>query len=79
MSRVLKPSGLIIITDSCDNYWLCKIYDLFLRTFSHSHVKTYNTIECERLLKQENFSAIEVDQYNIDWFWGMMTAKGTKA
>lgn len=76
--RVLKPNGFSIITDWCDDYITCKIYDIFLRFFNSAHYKTYRRKECYDLLYSTGFKDIEIKRYKINWFWGMMTAKACK-
>lgn len=76
--RVLKPTGMLVITDWCDDYIFCRICDLFLRFFNDAHFKTYRKHECYSLLSSSGFSDIKVDKYKINWFWGMMTAKAYK-
>jgi ubiquinone/menaquinone biosynthesis C-methylase UbiE len=76
--RVLKETGLFIVTDWCDDYMTCKIYDWLLRIFDPAHFKVYGRQACYNLLASSRFNLIEVERYKINWFWGMMTARARK-
>jgi ubiquinone/menaquinone biosynthesis C-methylase UbiE len=78
MRRVLRPGGQIVITDWCDDYWACRVCDLYLRLFNHAHFKTYRERECVQLLKEAGHTVVDIDRYRINWLWGMMTARVTK-
>lgn len=72
--RVLKPGGMVLITDWCDDYLACRVCDIFLRAFSRGHFRTYSSRECYRLLGKADFREIKVERYRISWLWGLMTA-----
>lgn len=74
IARVLKPTGRLVITDWCDDYIACRVFDLYLRVFDRAHFKTYGRSECIRLLHPSQFDNVRVDRYRIGWLWGMMTA-----
>jgi len=76
--RVLKSSGKIVITDWCDDYLACRVYDLFLRTFSRGYFRTYGSKECQDLLMEAGFANVDVERYKISWLWGLMTAIAAK-
>ena len=78
MSRVLKPSGRIVITDWCDDYLACRVCDVFLRALSRAHFRTYGSKECHGLLVEAGFAGVNVERYRINWVWGLMTATATK-
>ncbi|MCL4848840.1 MAG: methyltransferase domain-containing protein [Acidobacteria bacterium] len=77
MRRVLRPGGQLVITDWCDDYWACRVVDLYLRLFSHAHFKTYRERECFQLLRKAGHGIVDIDRYRINWLWGMMTARAT--
>tara|TARA_R110001599_G_C12011643_1_gene638070 strand:+ start:121 stop:765 length:645 start_codon:yes stop_codon:yes gene_type:complete len=78
MRRVLRPGGQLIITDWCDDYWSCRVCDLYLRLFNHAHFKTYRERECVQLLQEAGYAVVHIDRYRINWLWGMMTARVMK-
>jgi ubiquinone/menaquinone biosynthesis C-methylase UbiE len=76
--RVLKPAGILVITDWCDDYLACKVCNLFLRAFSRSHFRTYTRDQCDHLLRESAFAPVLVDRYRISRIWGLMTARAVK-
>ena len=78
MMRVLRPGGQLVITDWCDDYWACRICDLYLRLFSPAHFKTYRERECVALLEEIGLPVLDMERYKISWLWGMMTARAWK-
>jgi len=75
--RVLKPEGRLLITDWCDDYFTCRICDLYLRAFNRAHFRTYGARECEALIATAGLRDIGVERYKISWLWGMMTVTAT--
>jgi len=78
MQRVLRPGGRLVITDWCDDYWPCRVCEMYLRLFSHTHVKTFGKREFVELLNNTGYANTDVERYKISWLWGMMTASATK-
>jgi hypothetical protein len=78
MRRVLKRGGRLVITDWCDDYLTCRVFDAWLRLVDRPHYRTYGQRACEALLEASRFEAIEVRRYKISWLWGLMTAKARK-
>jgi ubiquinone/menaquinone biosynthesis C-methylase UbiE len=74
ITRVLKPGGRVVITDWCVDYLSCRLCDIYLRLVNHAHHRTYGTKRCARFLGAAGFSDVRIDQYKINWLWGMMTA-----
>ncbi|HTG33562.1 MAG TPA: methyltransferase domain-containing protein [Thermoanaerobaculia bacterium] len=79
MNRVLRPGGQLVITDWCDDYLACRACDLYLRLFSPAHFKIYRRQECMSLLRAAGHRDVNVERYKINWLWGLMTARVTKA
>jgi ubiquinone/menaquinone biosynthesis C-methylase UbiE len=75
MARVLRPTGHVVITDWCDDYLGCWIWDRLLRLADPAHRRAYGREECRRLLAQAGLRIESVDRYKIDWLWGLMTAR----
>ena len=78
MYRVLRPGGQFVVTDWCDDYIACRICDLYLRFFNRAHFKTYGIQECTSLLEEAGYAEVKVERYKINWFWGLMTARGKR-
>ncbi len=76
--RVLKPGGRVVITDWCDDYLACRLYDLVLGVFNRAHFKVYKKSECYDFLNLSGFGEIKISSYKINWFWGLMTATACK-
>lgn len=74
MARVLRTDERLVLTDWCDDYLACRIYDLWLRIFDRAHFRTYGREELRRMLERSRFTGIRIDRYKIDWLWGLMTA-----
>jgi ubiquinone/menaquinone biosynthesis C-methylase UbiE len=79
MVRVLRPDGLLIITDWCDDYLACKLCDWYLRYTDPAHFRTYGVRQCQTLLRGANTNAIQIERYKISWLWGLMTAIAQKS
>ena len=46
MARVLRPTGALVLTDWCDDYFACRICNLYLRLTNRAFYKTYRQAEC---------------------------------
>jgi len=74
MARVLRPGGVLVLTDWCDDYLACRICNLYLRLTNRAFYKTYRQAECVALLATAGFTDARVERYKISWLWGLMTA-----
>ena len=79
MARVLKPDGLLVITDWCDDYLICRACDLYLKLRSPAHRSALGSRACRQLLGDDAWKQVEVDCYKISWLWGLMTATARRA
>ena len=74
MARVLRPGGVLVLTDWCDDYLACRICNLYLRLTNRAVYKTYRQADCVALLATAGFTDVRVERYKISWLWGLMTA-----
>ena len=78
MLRVLRPGGVMIVTDWCDDYLTCKLCDIYLRWSDPSHFRMYGVSEFQRLIEDAGASPVQIEKYKVTWLWGLMTASATK-
>jgi ubiquinone/menaquinone biosynthesis C-methylase UbiE len=78
MLRVLRPGSPLVITDWCDDYLACRIFDWYLRLFNAAHFRTYAARRLRELLNAAGATAVHIDCYKITWLWGLMTATARK-
>lgn len=73
--RVLRPRGQLVITDWCGDYLACRLLERYqwLRGRTHAHI--YRAHDCKRLLEQAGYTAVRIDTYKINWWWGLMTVR----
>ena len=74
MARVLRPTGALVLTDWCDDYFACRICNLYLRLTNRAFYQTYRQAECLELLKVAGYEVQSFERYKISWLWGLMTA-----
>ena len=74
MARVLRPTGALVLTDWCDDYFACRICNLYLRLTNRAFYKTYRQAECLEFLKVAGYEVQSFERYKISWLWGLMTA-----
>ena len=77
MTRVLRPSGSLVLTDWCDDYLACRLCNFYLRLTNRAFYKTYREAECLELLRAAGFDSVKFERYKISWLWGLMTASIT--
>jgi ubiquinone/menaquinone biosynthesis C-methylase UbiE len=73
IARVLAPAGRLVITDWCDDYLACDVYDWVLRRLDPAHQRAYSQRECAGLLGDAGYVIGRLDRYKIGWLWGLMT------
>jgi ubiquinone/menaquinone biosynthesis C-methylase UbiE len=71
--RVISPSGNLVITDWCRDYFWMKLLNRVLPMTRHAHVHTFGTRELEQHLLDAGFEISAKTSKKIDWFWGLMT------
>ena len=77
MRRVLCPSGNLVITDWCRDYFWMRLLNRVLPWTHHAHVHTFSTRELEQGLTRSGFKVLGKTRKKIDWFWGLMTIHAT--
>ena len=77
MRRVISPSGNLVITDWCRDYFWMRLLNRILPWTQHAHVHTYTTAELEQKLSRSDFKIVSKSRQKIDWFWGLMTIHAT--
>jgi ubiquinone/menaquinone biosynthesis C-methylase UbiE len=70
--RVLRPHGLFVLLDWCDDYLSCKLCGLWLRLTDAAFCGTYTVRACHSLLEEAGFEVVRSDQFRVRWIWGMM-------
>jgi ubiquinone/menaquinone biosynthesis C-methylase UbiE len=74
MGRVLRPGGVLVMTDWCDDYLACRLCNLYLRLTNRAFYKTYRRAECLELIRAAGYRDVAIERYKISWLWGLMTA-----
>lgn len=74
MGRVLRPGGVLVMTDWCDDYLACRLCNLYLRLTNRAFYRTYRQAECRDLFHAAGYGDVRIDRYKISWLWGLMTA-----
>lgn len=72
--RVLKPGGVCVITDWCDDFLACRVCDRVLRIVDRAHRRSYGSEELRVALESTGYRIADLDRYKINWLWGLMTA-----
>jgi ubiquinone/menaquinone biosynthesis C-methylase UbiE len=75
--RVIAPSGSLVITDWCRNYFWIKVLNRILPWTQHAHVHALSISELEQSLSEASFSINSTATRKINWFWGLMTIHAT--
>lgn len=78
MGRVVRPQGLVAVTDWCRDFRTCQLLDLFLRGFNSAHHRTYTLARCAGMLQAAGLQPTLLQRYKINWLWGLMTVIAVK-
>jgi ubiquinone/menaquinone biosynthesis C-methylase UbiE len=78
LRRVLRPQGRLVVTDWCDDYLACKVWDRVMRVLDPAHQRAYGTRACANLLDRAGYDVSVVERYKINWLWGLMTARAVR-
>ncbi|HET9983702.1 MAG TPA: methyltransferase domain-containing protein [Longimicrobiales bacterium] len=71
---LLRPGGVLVLTDWAADYLACRILDRVLRRVDPAHRRVYGTAELAPLLDGAGFDVASLERYRIGWPWGLMTA-----
>ena len=74
IARILVPGGLLVLTDWCDDFLACRIWDRVLRVINPAHQQIYSRDQCHALLSEHGYRVRVLELYKVSWLWGMMTA-----
>ena len=74
MGRVLRPGGILVMTDWCDDYLACRLCNLYLRLTNRAFYRTYRQKQCLDLIHAAGYRDAGIERYKISWLWGLMTA-----
>jgi ubiquinone/menaquinone biosynthesis C-methylase UbiE len=78
MLRVLKPTGELIITDWCYDFFSNRILDIYLKAIGKGHYHMLGSKGLHDRLQQADAENIELHTFKINWLWGIMTARARK-
>lgn len=80
IARVLRPGGLLVLTDWCSDFLATRVIDGWLRwTRRASYHRVFGSAGCAELLSAAGFRVEAVDRYHVGVIWGMMTLTATLA
>ncbi|MBN1160829.1 MAG: class I SAM-dependent methyltransferase [Dehalococcoidales bacterium] len=74
----LKPNGVFLVQDICDDYLLMRLLDLAGKIGQKEHVGSMKSKELESLFHKTGFTNIEVEKLKINWFFRVMIGNGIK-
>jgi ubiquinone/menaquinone biosynthesis C-methylase UbiE len=78
MERVLRPGGMVAITDWCGDRWLERLRTGILRRHERVHLRVYRSAELAALLAEAGFAEVRVERWRIGWRWSLMTATAVR-
>lgn len=70
--RVLRPEGMLILVDWCDDYLTCKLCSVWLRWTDSAFHRTYSLQSCMSMAVQTGFEVERSNRFRVNWLWGMM-------
>jgi arsenite methyltransferase len=76
--RSLKPGGVFLVQDICDDYLLMRLVDLAGKVGERAHVGSTTSKELGRLFRSTGFVRVEVEKLELNWFWRIMIGIGTR-
>jgi len=79
MHRVLRPGGLLVLTDWCGDFLSSRVRAWWLERLGRGHFEMFPADALQSILEAFGFYDVEVERYRIHWHWGLMTARATRA
>jgi ubiquinone/menaquinone biosynthesis C-methylase UbiE len=76
--RVLKPGGVLTLTDWSRDFWGPRFREVWLRLLDPAHHRTWRLDEVEGMLRSQGFLVLGGDLYRIRPTWGMMTLRAER-
>jgi arsenite methyltransferase len=76
--KSLKPNGIFIIQDICDDYLSMKIVDLAGKIGERAHVGSTTSEGLRKLFYSTGFEEVEIERMRLNWFWRIMIGKGIR-
>jgi arsenite methyltransferase len=74
----LKPDGVFIVQDICDDYFLMKIVDFLGKIGEKAHVGSTKSATLRNLFTATGFTGIEIEKIKFSRFWRIMMGRGVK-
>lgn len=79
MARVLKPSGVFVLTDWCREIWPMRLMDGYLRLRDPAHHRALTRRELAALVTGAGLSIDSQTLHRIDWLWQLQVLTGRRA
>jgi ubiquinone/menaquinone biosynthesis C-methylase UbiE len=76
--RSLKPGGVFVVQDICDDFVLMRLLDLMGKIGEKAHVGSTTSRALRELFVSTGFSDVDVRIVKMNWFWQIMVGKGTR-
>lgn len=73
IARVLKPGGVLVLTDWRADHIPTRLRDIGLRIGDRSHRRAYTPGAARSMLEAAGFDIDSVRRYRLGWSWGLMT------
>lgn len=72
MRRILRPNGMLVLVDWCDDYLSCRLCSLWLRMTDPAFGRMYGIESLRCLLAAADLPIERADHFRVGWIWGMM-------
>lgn len=72
MRRILRPNGMLVLVDWCDDFLSCRLCSMWLRMTDPAFCRMYGMESLGRLLAAADLPVERADHFRVGWIWGMM-------